>query len=664
MKKIIFILAASTALLAGCTKDVKVIPARESVRVSVKIDLPEEIGDSKVTFSGKDLAWKGDETLGIWFGTTASDNTAKSYHVSPLSNNGSNWFEGDLTFTNPAGTEFAEDDMLLVTVPSGQGVYTVSSQIGRIVPLFSLAREQVQPEDGVMNGENFPLYLKITPEIRAAAKQGDSSYIFQGMQLKWASSVIRFNVYGTHPQMNPSEKLQSVSIVTNDADHKFNRYSSLFIDTEDWRITRNWSSLSVSLGTPVTIAGKNADNGAKLFLAIAAKNDASIDQITVTTDKAVYYKDLDTPISLNETGPGNVLQYGLNITNWKRVSSFTMYSTDGGATWKDWDEGGLPDSGTYTSLKVKHEVNQLSSAQLSEIREWTDSQANPVDLDLSGIDYSSTTFPAVFGNSTASKASQKLASIVLPANITTLASSCFRNVATLTSCTHVPATALATIGHYAFANCTSLTSFDLTGAVSLGQECFSGSGLTSINVPSTVTSLPLSSGSNHNAFMNCYNLTSIYWAAKVSGFSGNGQCFRISDSSRMTVHETDLTITIAGNTTPPTYLFNKNPNLVKVIFEESTSSVTVPRLFEHCMFLRDVEFRGGDPEKFPRATTANIYTWSSTYPLSSAEDKRIISFPDVTLEQVEQSTFSNSANTLYKKLIDNGFKPQEGGVVD
>ena len=76
------------------------------------------------------------------------------------------------------------------------------------------------------------------------------------------------------------------------------------------------------------------------------------------------------------------------------------------------------------------------------------------------------------------------------------------------------------IGDYAFAHCSSLTSIDVSNVTSIGSNAFdSCSSLTSIYLPN-VTSI------GRNAFAHCSSLTSIHFAAKnketiesLSGFS-------------------------------------------------------------------------------------------------------------------------------------------------
>jgi len=85
---------------------------------------------------------------------------------------------------------------------------------------------------------------------------------------------------------------------------------------------------------------------------------------------------------------------------------------------------------------------------------------------------------------------------------------------------NVRSAALVGIGSYAFYLCAYLTTIDLTGssvsltgADSLGQYAFSGSGLTSITLPAGITQL------NNNLFQQCSNLISVTLPANLTNIS-------------------------------------------------------------------------------------------------------------------------------------------------
>ena len=102
-------------------------------------------------------------------------------------------------------------------------------------------------------------------------------------------------------------------------------------------------------------------------------------------------------------------------------------------------------------------------------------------------------------------------------NIDSIGDYAFAHCSSLTS---IDVSNVTSIGNYAFDYCSSLTSIDLPNVTSIGSNAFdSCSSLTSIYLPN-VTSI------GRNAFAHCSSLTSIHFAAKnketietLSGYS-------------------------------------------------------------------------------------------------------------------------------------------------
>ena len=92
---------------------------------------------------------------------------------------------------------------------------------------------------------------------------------------------------------------------------------------------------------------------------------------------------------------------------------------------------------------------------------------------------------------------------------------------------------VTSIGNYAFADCSSLTSITIPSSVtSIGFEAFLGcSGLTSITIPNSVTSI------RHFAFWGCSGLTSVTIPNSVTSI-GDGAFYNCS--SLTSVHITDV----------------------------------------------------------------------------------------------------------------------------
>ena len=93
---------------------------------------------------------------------------------------------------------------------------------------------------------------------------------------------------------------------------------------------------------------------------------------------------------------------------------------------------------------------------------------------------------------------------IIPSGVTSIDHYAFQNCSGLTSIT-IP-NSVTSIGDYAFFGCSGLTSFTIPNSVtSIGDYAFYGcSGLTSVTIPNSVTSI------GYQAFCNCYNIKNIY----------------------------------------------------------------------------------------------------------------------------------------------------------
>ena len=112
--------------------------------------------------------------------------------------------------------------------------------------------------------------------------------------------------------------------------------------------------------------------------------------------------------------------------------------------------------------------------------------------------------------------------------VASLCASCFEGCSGLTSIT-IPSS-VTSLGRDCFSGCSGLTSITIPSSVtSLGDFCFSGcSGLTSITIPSSVTSL------GNSCFSNCSGLTSITIPSSVTSL-GWSCFFRCSGLTSITI---------------------------------------------------------------------------------------------------------------------------------
>lgn len=616
------------ASLSSCDKTFSerdLSPAKEGkiIRVSVNAEIPpleDAQTGTKVTFSDNKLVWEGNETMSLMFGNSGcggAGTSSKSLTLTIPKSPDGNFFAGDVEIVDAGGNSFTEDDLLCLSVPgravSKNYMYYNSGSSSQRTQL-STDQQQTQQYDGVMNGEYFPLYINVTDEIRAAAKQTDGSYKFDGLSLKWGCSVIRFNVYGTHPSMNAAEVLQNITV--NAPNNKLNRGSLMTWNDENLLTSGDHEYRTVTLQNPVTIAGKTADNGVKVFMSIAARNSAKVESIEIETDKAYYRLALGTAITYSEGGAGKrgtVYQYGLNISKFERIpKDHMLYSVDGGATWTNT----LPSGTSYTTLSAKQSSGTILDDDLQNIRAWLDTQASAVDLDLSEGTYDSDTFPAVFGNSTAANACTKINSVIFPSNITTIAANAFRN-------------------------CTELSSVDLTGITTLGNYAFSATGLVSLTVPSSVTSL------GTYVFSNTYNLATVYWncadpVMANTGTSNRKDYYTFQWPNEDLAHTVDLTVYVGSDIVVPRYFLINNNNVVKLVFRESTARKRVGNnAFIRARYLAEIEFEGSDVTKFAYGTGSKG-AYAETIGEYVPDANRKIIVPDKAAAEEETEYFWNS----------------------
>lgn len=293
MKKVLLNIAAGLCLIS-CSMEEQLPdnPASGNcIKVSFETLAPSTDAPTKTTLDGEQLVWTGDETLDVLIGNSGSSDASTSKAVALNFDPATTTFNGVIDLGS-----FTESDIRAITVPGNSGAW-ISCENDAYHANIPLTLNQVQVKDGVMNGDNFPLYADITDEIRANCKLEDGSFRFRNIQLEWACSAVRFNVYGTHAAMDSNEILKSVSVSMDE-------------------------EITVSLSESATIAGKNAEDGVKIFMAIRPYG-SNINSVTVTTDKAVYElsgKNGALKVLEGEDIRGNMYQFGLNLAKFERTA--------------------------------------------------------------------------------------------------------------------------------------------------------------------------------------------------------------------------------------------------------------------------------------------------------------------------------------------------------
>lgn len=104
-------------------------------------------------------------------------------------------------------------------------------------------------------------------------------------------------------------------------------------------------------------------------------------------------------------------------------------------------------------------------------------------------------------------ACKNIKKVTLGEGVEKVSRSCFNYCEALE--TVVKPSSLKVIDEIAFQGCTALKSFDLSGITTIGYRAFAGSGLTTVTIPASVTSM------GESAFLDCEAMTTAVFAASV-----------------------------------------------------------------------------------------------------------------------------------------------------
>lgn len=305
-------------LLVSCGKEglpEKNVSPAVSFELGVSVCAPQPAG--KVTFDGVDLVWDGTETLGVIIGDDNSvSGSPSTYNVQCLNTAAT---PGVFCGTVDLGS-FTEEDIHGVVIPysatdswfrNNNGSHRIVMQFGTVA---SKAIVQTQKYDNVLEGKYATLFAEMSSTDFRQDDLGRKKV--ENLDLKWGCALLRFNVYGTHSSMDDAEVLKSVALSIGNG-----------IGTAEWQIEAQSFNFNTTSGTVTVnleqaceIAGRNRDNGVKLFATLAPRAEkggtaASATKVVVTTDKAVYTKTISKSIQLYA---GKVIQIGLDISSFKR----------------------------------------------------------------------------------------------------------------------------------------------------------------------------------------------------------------------------------------------------------------------------------------------------------------------------------------------------------
>ena len=596
MKKISLFAAIMAGLLAvGCVQKEDVAP---EVTGGKKVTLNFELAQpqTKVAFDDQaepQLQWTGNETMALVFGKYGEGGADNNVYTT-LSSTSKGVFSG--TIEVPEGFEITDLQGFVVPAENKPVYDWRSADQARIK--MNCPIDQTQETSGEPNWTYCPFFYDLSGTITDATQ---TEFTFSGITVKSASDMIRFNIYGKHPEMAADEVLESITVRNTQNTCTGTAEYVLRSGATNYNNNGSQNAPVVTLTEKLTIADKTSDNGIKVFMSYIGKSSKKFDQITVVTNKATYVKDIEAKSASGKNVTKlNVYQVGVDLSSgYVRMTDTPMYSADGGNTWSET----IPAS--FTRLAVK---NNITASDLEAIKTAFDAQAAAADLDLSGTIYESETFPSTF-TATADAKNTTLKSIIFPVNVTVVTDTAFRY-------------------------CAALESVDLSGISKICAQAFRHTGLKSVRLENTVKSLE---GTYH--FGDCYNLTEAYFNVPRSGIpSGDPSCFRWS--SRNIAKTVDFTLTIGPDSNFPRYCACDNTNLVKLVFEYNGSDdLTIGNnALNRAYYLQTVVCHG---------TTGQMLQGQNPEIGTKAEGEKYLVVPDGCTDKYKNHT---SANSFYNKF--------------
>jgi len=301
MKKFLFFVLASAFFVAGCQKYEAVSPDTENVvPVSFSLSRFEECVsvDSKVYFKDSlTLDWDGSETASVVIGKLATTTSKATGLQREIFQESKGVFNGTIDLGS-----FNEADVQAVVVPHSAGAYfDYKNDENRLI--LPVASSQLQKKNGVFNPEYTPFFAKVSLQDLQGGKS---------IELKAATGLVRFNVYGKHAAQAAGELLRGVTITASGGSN------NVISGTCEWKLgntsfnSNGSASVSVSLFEDVTIADKDKDHGVKVFASVVLGGTRTITKVVVKTDRATYTKTISEKLGSKGPNAGMVV-YPVNL---------------------------------------------------------------------------------------------------------------------------------------------------------------------------------------------------------------------------------------------------------------------------------------------------------------------------------------------------------------
>ena len=318
--------AAAFMALAGVVACNKTANPAEEVKPTDKALFKVDVNPpTKVTFSGEDLVWEGDESIGILLGnesSTSTDASSRSTQKLASVEGTTGIFEGVVTLDN-----FTADDIKGIVYPFDENHYYRRNGTSNRIVMTVATTPQLQKSNNVLNGKNTPMFCSLTKDD-LMLKNG--AYIVEGKQLSWGCALVRFNVYGVNSMMEADEYLVSVTL------HSASK--TAIAGTSEWdygtgEFKFNGKAVDpvVQLEEQVTIKDKTSENGVKVYMALLNRGTLSLSEgsyVTVSTNKSEYTMNINTTIELNA---GEVRKIGLDLSKFSCAEPNALPAT----TWID-----------------------------------------------------------------------------------------------------------------------------------------------------------------------------------------------------------------------------------------------------------------------------------------------------------------------------------------
>lgn len=429
---------------------------------------------------------------------------------------------------------------------------------------------------------------------------GDLQYlqtVYYNPSIDWASVADSKSTYSRHipnrnnvSEWNDRSNPLSVTIgpdVTELPEYCFDtnaKLTELIIEGDNLRFIYQWGIRAYNIERIEFKGGLPSEESSGPGGDFAKKLDEYEGTIYVPDGKLAEFADNAAVQTLLATG-----KYMIREVGSEGQASKALYSVEG----EHWYET-LPS--TFDKLYVKTEgENEITISELYMIKSAMKQQSQPVELDFSQATYMSQTFPAMFNGLASTDPATYIKSIRFPKNVTGIAS-------------------------HAFQYCESLESVDLTGIQSIGEYAFHLSGLKTVDVPSSVTSV------GQWAFSHLKYATEIYYnapvttAQKVLGNRNNG-----SDEWNSAANPLKVTFGPAV-TALADYMFDTNGRLTELVFECENFFVGGNNWLIRATNLKRIEFKAGPPDD-------NAKTPGTDFAKNLAVGEGVIICPDGMYDQ-------------------------------